>query len=178
MCLLADYVFSSFSYLALADRLGRRCWGGYWQSGGRCGGHSAPINCHQVYDSAVAERVLSVHYHSSIAFSGRDVRPLRQDLSQTLWIFIRRCRFPHMQPGGTKPVPSSSLLKGEIIQRWSAFTVDGFGRVVRVWTTQVETAGLASQFRFYPHLYDVFPNENPVAGVYAKEISLICLSLN
>lgn len=32
--LLADYVFSRFSYLGLADRLGWRCWDGYWQSGG------------------------------------------------------------------------------------------------------------------------------------------------
>lgn len=34
VCLLADYVFSRFSYLGLADRLGRRCRDGYWQSGG------------------------------------------------------------------------------------------------------------------------------------------------
>lgn len=34
VCLLTDYVFSRFSYLGLADRLGRRCRDGYWQSGG------------------------------------------------------------------------------------------------------------------------------------------------
>lgn len=115
---------------------------------GRCCGHSAPINCHQVYDSAVAERVLSVHYHSSIAFSGRDVRLLRQDLSQTLWIFICRCHFPYIQPGDTEPVQSSGLLKDEVTQHWSAFAADRFRCEIWVWTTRAEAAGLASQFRF------------------------------
>lgn len=112
---------------------------------GRCCGHSAPINCHQVYDSAVAERVLSVHYHSSIAFSGRDVRLLRQDLSQTLWIFICRCHFPHIQPGDKKPVQSLGWLKSEIIQHWSAFAVDRFRRPVWVWTSRGGWTCIAGQ---------------------------------
>lgn len=132
---------------------------------GRCCGHSAPINCHQVYDSAVAERVLSVHYHSSIAFSGRDVRLLRQDLSQTLWIFIRRCHFPYIQPGDTEPVQSSGFLKDEIIQHWSAFAADRFRCVVLVWTSRAEHRSSG----FYPHLYDAFPSENLTADVYAKK---------
>lgn len=137
---------------------------------GRCCGHSAPINCHQVYDSAVAERVLSVHYHSSIAFSRRDVRLLRQDLSQTLWIFIRRCRFPHIQPGDTKPVQSSGLLK-----KVKLFNTDQlspstdsdvwfeFGRLAKRWLDSPRGS------EFYLHLYDAFPNENLAADVYAKK---------
>lgn len=80
---LLDCVFSGSSYLPLADHLGGAMRGVIGRAGGRRCGHSAAINCHWVYDSAVAERLLSVHYHSSIAFSDRDVRPPRRDLSQT-----------------------------------------------------------------------------------------------
>lgn len=110
------YVFNGFSYLMLADAvacsagavIGRR---------GRCCGHSALINCHQLYDSAVAERVLSVHYHSSITFSTRDVWPLCEDLSQTPWIFIRRPCFSCIQRRDAivPNVPIIRLFKGEII---------------------------------------------------------------
>lgn len=84
---------------------------------GRCCGHSALINCHQLYDSAVAERVLSVHYHGSIAFSTRDVWPLCEDLSQMPWIFIHQPCFSCIQRRDTivPNVPIIHFFKGEII---------------------------------------------------------------
>lgn len=83
----------------------------------RCCGHSALINRHQLYDSAVAERVLSVHYHSSIAFSTRDVWPLCEDLSQTPWIFMRQPCFSCIQRRDTiaPNVPVIHFFRGEII---------------------------------------------------------------
>lgn len=84
--------------------------------------HKLPLG----FMSAVAEQVLSVHYHSSIAFCFHDVCPLCEDLSQTLWTCICHCAFPIPQRD-TMLFQSSAYSKQGNYSCWLALTADGLG---------------------------------------------------